>query len=140
MYYRAVDPETKRLRLFTRKDFAAKLDKDYTSIEVPTDKEGLMEVLQDLIDRGPPVGEPMEEAVTVKTLKIEAKPPEPALPTTSNIEEFLLDHASVRDVERIFACLGTRFGEMTNEKRNGSRPPIPTAKADAEREASPEAQ
>lgn len=54
-FYRAIDPVTKRLRLFKRKDLAAKLDPDYTPFDCPVDSDGLMEVLQDLIDRGPPM-------------------------------------------------------------------------------------
>lgn len=66
-YYRAVDPETKRLRLFTRKDLAAKLDPNFDEIDIPTDKDGLMEVLQDLIDHGPPIGEVVPPVVEIVT-------------------------------------------------------------------------
>jgi hypothetical protein len=30
------------------------------------------------------------------------------------IEEFILDRATVADVEGIFACIGTRFKELAN--------------------------
>lgn len=41
----------------------------------------------------------------------------PVKPTASNMEEFILEEATVAEVERIFAVLGTRFKELANSQK-----------------------
>jgi hypothetical protein len=83
-------------------------------VEVPTDKLGLMGFLKAMEVRArPPAAAPVQ--------------PQPAAPKASplatvtsdtqrqwdgeNIAEFLLDRATVAQVENIFAAIGTRFAE-----------------------------
>ncbi len=116
LFYRAVNAEG-RLKLATTKVEAKKINKDYDSIEVPTDKPGLMEILQDLLDRAQPA-----TSIELQHSLQEKPRPQPA-PTTSppltpsvdTFVDFVLDTASVSQVGRIFEALGSRFKEIVQE-------------------------
>lgn len=78
----------------------------WTQVEVPTDKRGLIAFLTDRNVVG----------ASSENLELPAAPP-PTSPdagwdfTASEIEDFILNRATVAQVENIFAVLGTRFAE-----------------------------
>jgi hypothetical protein len=87
---------------------------DWEQTDVPTDKAGLMEFVNELLARMAPVQatliDPMGEKEPVPTNVIVS----PNLQrdfTADEIENFILDRATVAQVENIFSCLGTRFAE-----------------------------
>lgn len=97
-----------------------KQSKGAEKIDVPTDTAGLVDYLNELTANVPP-----QDALEFEP----APPPPPPTPShdviaakvsafkTNEILEFILDHASVSQVERIFACIGTRFGELVKGNR-----------------------
>lgn len=95
-----------------------KQSKGAEKIDVPTTTDGLVDFLN---KREAPPEPEFDE--------VEPAPPPPPTPShdviaakvsafkTNEILEFILDHASVSQVERIFACIGTRFGELVKGNR-----------------------
>lgn len=96
-------------------------DRSWELVEVPVDKPGLLVFLNamemNLLNYAPqpdPIEQAELRAVAAQqpatTMSRDAQRPI----TTTDIERFILDHASVAQVEDIFAALGTRFREVTN--------------------------
>lgn len=141
-YYLAIVDGRKILE--TRQDHAKKLDPKFTDIEIPTDKAGLQTFAQEALDveyklrkeldeisgsasEGPDKEPSEREETSVSTLAASTSPGRPIRPSgvdiafeASQIEDFVLNRASVRQCENIFGCLGTRFAELVQESNNGS--------------------
>jgi hypothetical protein len=94
----------------------------WEQVNVPIDKDGLMAYINELkaginaeMHREPT----RDEIINSNTPEMQAKarelmapkPLDETGPITAQIEEFILDRASVAQVERIFSALGTRFAE-----------------------------
>jgi hypothetical protein len=96
----------------------------YEQVEVPTDKPGLLCFLNVRVGTPatdtPPNDDPPEDR-----RKAEAAGLVPLRPvnqsqeslTASEIEDFILNRASVAQVENIFSCLGTRLAELARQRR-----------------------
>lgn len=109
----------------TQADAKAK-GKGWTAVEVPTDKAGLIAYLNGMVDEqradgprdslgGSQAERPIDEAVLQPRT---TAAPDPAFEatkarsrTSQEIVEFVLDEATVAQVENIFRALGARFGE-----------------------------
>lgn len=109
---------------------------DWEPHDVPTDKEGLMEYLNSHDCSAESVttlvGEPIDTSDIAEADEAFFEKAELVEPTSrreeasfgssqlggsyeaTDIEEFILDRASVRQVENIFMCLGARFKELAN--------------------------
>jgi hypothetical protein len=88
-------------------------DKGASRVEIPTDASGLCHWLN---ERRVRIAMPLQEPVngpqsTASPSAPISGPSSPATLSASEIEAFILDRASVAEVERIFACMGTRFAE-----------------------------
>lgn len=89
--------------------------KHYMQIDVPTDKDALLGYLNQLAN----AISDLRPAERIEEPEATPVPPEPQNApqapsgrlTAGQIEEFVLDQATVSEVERIFAVLGTRFAE-----------------------------
>lgn len=87
---------------------------DWEQIDIPTDKAGLMAYVNELIYQGASSDRAAEAALNAV---IDIPRPEAAVHqsqesfTASEIEDFLLNRATLPQCENIFACLGTRFAE-----------------------------
>lgn len=97
--------------------------------DVPTDKPGLLAFLErrnvpggeiDEIERRVAHDDPLERE------PMDAPPAAPAEPprqlqqdsyTATDIEDFILNRASVAQASNIMACLGSRFAELVKENR-----------------------
>jgi len=109
---------TAKGRYVGTQDDAKRDGKGWSLAEVPTDKAGLIDYLNDQLPAPPEFAEVDDPA-----------PPPPPTPShdviaakvsafkTDEIVEFILDIASVSQVERIFACIGTRFAELVKGNR-----------------------
>ncbi len=120
LFYRAINTDG-CLKLAPTQAEAKKINKDYDSIDVPTDKPGLMEVLQDLLDRAntssPDNDEPDELDASEETIrsKSNAPPAEAISPTVNILIDFVLNTATTEQTENIFAALGCRLKEISQE-------------------------
>lgn len=113
-------------------------DTDWEERNVPTDKPGLIEYLND-INLPPPVtatqlvpvyGEPVDELHLAEQRAIEQargivdQRPAQAVEKiqrdwdAGDIVDFILNRATVAQCENVFASLGTRFKEQVNEASN----------------------
>lgn len=96
----------------TQADANAK-GRGWTQEEVPTDKAGLLAYLNGMVDEHRATQSLPAVPATDRAATSELRSNEPTGAfTASQIEEFILDRASVGEVEAIFACLGTRFAEL----------------------------
>ena len=85
--------------------------------EVPTDKAGLIDYLNALKGKAefaevdepapPPPPTPSHDVIAAKVSAFK----------TDEIAAFILDKASVSQVERIFAVIGTRFAELIKSQK-----------------------
>jgi hypothetical protein len=88
----------------------------WTQVEVPTDKAGLIDYLNGMVDEA-------RGACAQAVPKASPSPPPPPIMAATvtrdtqrqwdgeSIIDFLLDRASVAQVENVFAAIGTRFAE-----------------------------
>lgn len=83
----------------------------WAQVDIPTDKTGLMAYInqlrtgQKILDEHPMIAAPSPREVIMSATPVE-------LDEVTNVEDFILNRATVAQVENIFACLGTRFKEM----------------------------
>jgi hypothetical protein len=112
------------------REYAAKWDQ----VEVPTDKAGLLNFLNELPHAAilPTLG---IAAICEDPIPVDRRDPPQAEPnpaaaqtvdqtqtfTARQICDFILDVATVAQVENIMGCLGTRVAELAKEKRNYER-------------------
>lgn len=118
-------------------DKARAINTNFNDFEVPVDKAGLMAFAQDALDNIHLLRGQLKETEAHLNEKI-LVPREPVIteeePTTllqdiiavpvgkkllqqtswtaTQIEDFILNHASVAQVENLFSCLGNRFAEL----------------------------
>lgn len=108
-----------------------KQSKGAEKIDVPTDTAGLVDYLNELTANVPPQDAlefeqpPVDPVVNwgSPSLAVPAKgPPKTDNPdynrdwSKTEISDFILNRASVSQVEDLFACLGTRFKELAKEQ------------------------
>ncbi len=128
-FYLALDDQGRKQLRGTQDDIKLVNKKQFETVELPTDKAGLMELVQESFDTifelqgqinsskfdasinttdiPKATGEFFEKA----TLRSSPTSVQTAW-TATEIEDFLLNKASVAQVENIFSCLGNRFAEM----------------------------
>lgn len=111
---------------------AKKLDRDFTPVEVPTDKEGLIAYLNDNFPEDPKVCEiPSVGEDDISDLLGDDAPalvppptatafhlPVPRVSTTQDVIDWMLDVATPHQIEGLFAALGARFHEAVKDKAN----------------------
>ena len=134
-FYLAVDVDGKK-QLRTTKIDIEKVNKTYEQIDIAVDQAGIQHLVQESFD------EIFRLQGEINSLKHDASinhPPAPAAPATvpviapldrsqqrsssltersleaAEIEVFILNRAEIFHCENIFACLGTRFGELANK-------------------------
>jgi hypothetical protein len=138
IFYLAVDAEGHTKILGTQAD-AGKVNKDYSQIDIPTDKSGLMnwvqQMLDELLNSQPQAPENIEIPDTAIELsdsipsepveEVKAAPkPAPMTPqlskilTVDYIQNWLIEDADQREIERIYNAIGCRIGEMLREDRD----------------------
>lgn len=137
-FYLAVDSEGRK-QLRGTKELILKVNKTFEVIDIPTDKEGLEHLVQDSFDTifaleqqigssAPAVGSDgsQEQVASGETSRPQAEPsvrPTPIINydrpyEATEIEDFILNRASINQVANIHSCLGTRFAEMVKEQRS----------------------
>jgi hypothetical protein len=100
-----------------------KQSKGAEKIDVPTDTAGLVDYLNELTANVPP-----QDALEFEPAPPPTRGPDPELVkigetlrqtswTTDSIVDFILDGATVSQVERLFSCIGTRFAELVKGVR-----------------------
>jgi hypothetical protein len=127
-FYVAAAPDGRTVLCGTQAD-AKKINKTFEEFEVPVDKTGLMEFAQSALDRifsleqqlaagggadplsqapSAPAEEPApwEEPATLDKAYV------PDRWTAGQIEDYLLNVATVAQCEQVFTCLGNRFGML----------------------------
>jgi hypothetical protein len=90
------------------KRLARERDTSYEQVDVPTDKAGLMAYVNELkADVSAEMRRDRSEALN------EGVPASaPAKVTVQSVMEFILDAATVADVEQVFSAIGARFKEL----------------------------
>lgn len=109
---------------------AKKLDRDFTPVEVPTDKEGLIAYLNEVASAkavaeysAPPSDDDIsdllgdDEPAVEEILSAKVVTTAPVIDTYT-IVDWLLDTATPTQVEVIFGALGARFHEANKDKNN----------------------
>jgi hypothetical protein len=134
IFYIATDQDGKK-HVLTVATEAKAIDKDFLEIDQPNDKAALKHLLQESFDavyrlqgiinslkhdaaiNDTPA--PSAEPTPVAALP---EPPQqvPAVPvqsswTATQIEDFILNDATVAQVENIYSCLGNRFAELAKK-------------------------
>jgi hypothetical protein len=92
----------------------------YEQVDVPTDKAGLMAYVNELSELlGPPFNEiedghngPSISVASFEALNEGVPASAPAKVTVQSVMEFILDAATVADVEQVFSAIGARFKEL----------------------------
>lgn len=126
-FYLCHTPEGRK-RLLTRQDEAKKLDPTAEQIEIPVDQAGLKQAFEELFDQiytlenQCPDEAAFDEGVNrtvmgkdadwIKDTKSRDTSP---LVTQQAVEEWILNEASVSQVEAMFSRMGTRFAELKNQ-------------------------
>jgi hypothetical protein len=126
--YRIVRPDNGQAR-FERTQADAKRtakldDATFEQVEIPTDQQGLIIFLNDLAAEQRSLGRLTGQRLAENAERISASAPVPLniaanhqvgqsqeAFTATEIEDFILNRATVAQVENIFAVLGTRFAE-----------------------------
>lgn len=145
IFYLTVDAAGHTKILGTQAD-AGKVNKDFSQIDIPTDKNGLMGWVQQMLDEllnvsvkdHPIHDEEPEETITIATADMRADKdgapsishtipagpkPAPMTPqlnkilTVEYIQNWLIEDADQREIERIYNAIGCRIGEMLREDR-----------------------
>jgi hypothetical protein len=106
---------------------ARQLGRTFEQVEVPTDKEGLLNWLNSntVIDGHTEDARPSDDVdelreAELRAIAAAAKPTAPAINTNwtaTDVTDFVLNRATISQVENIFACLGTRFKEVVNQQQ-----------------------
>jgi hypothetical protein len=113
---------TAKGRYVGTQDDAKRDGKGWSLAEVPTDKAGLIEYLNDQLPSTPlepeiERDEPQERTDFMPPPPVLAKPAPQTQWTTDEILDFILDHASINQVANILSCIGTRFAEMIKTQK-----------------------
>lgn len=139
IFYTAINDEGRTILCGTQADAKA-INKDFQQIDIPVDKHGLQAFVQESLNaifecnrqitvlKGMANGMPADAEPDTSDQQDDeavepAKPPVDATLSTrqrlnnvsyeaTEIEDFLLNRASVAQVENIFGCLGNRFAEL----------------------------
>jgi hypothetical protein len=136
IFYTAV-AENGATRIVGTQAEARAINKDFQQVDIPTDKPGLMAILQDSFDTifnleqqigGAGASVPAEgsdgsqeqvpDVASESPVSRQAEPSvRPAIQndwTAAQIEDFILNRATVSQTENIFSCLGARFKELAS--------------------------
>lgn len=96
----------------------------FAKVDVPTTegRDALCEFLNNLEDAARLAAGAEPEAALPTPQPVEAPAPSPAVDqqavwTATDIEDFILNRATVNQASNIMSCLGTRFAELIKEKR-----------------------
>lgn len=135
IFYVALDAEGKH-HLVTTQAEAGKINKTYETIDIPTDRAGILGVVRGLLDQvdsltGQVNSLKHDASIAPVTISVEAdedkavaeftaraatkaltKPVTVTVPITHlSIMEWLLDTATQAQVEQVFSAIGARWGE-----------------------------
>lgn len=90
-------------------------------VDVPATKAGLIPFLNDLEKRleAPPAAAEPVAAPTVAPPPV-APPAAPAVGNITALEDWIMDHATQNEIERLFTALGVRFGEAVRPARRAA--------------------
>jgi hypothetical protein len=131
IFYIATDTDGKK-HVLTVKTEAEAIDKNFVEIDQPNDKKALQTLIQESFDtiydleqqisRSAPaegsdgsqeqVPDVASESPMSRQAETSVRPAIQSDWTATQIEEFLLNQATMKQVENIFSCFGTRFREF----------------------------
>jgi hypothetical protein len=134
IFYLAIDGADRTCIVGTQAD-AHKINQHFQQIDIPTDKAGLMDWVQQMLDETlNACDQPAEASKTEAELeyerqvaKAEAVKPVPTIApmdpplgkilTVAYIQDWLLNDANQRQIERIYNAIGCRVGEILRDAR-----------------------
>ena len=128
-FYLSIEPSGRKVLSSTQEE-ARSVNKRFDKIDIPTDQKGLQKLVQDSFDAifqlnsrireleaqpAPASADPAPLATLAKPERQPVAGSEPTTITMMDIENFILNQASVAQCEGIFSRLGTRFAELVKE-------------------------